>query len=466
METREEGYWQAPKRRPRNKQDLNRHRIIYTTQVLRIIAEAGNFDHACIKPSFDFLLATSCGAPLFDVGLKALVFQAFEKAGIGDEYTRLLLREVSPITGFVELGRRRQGAFFDALTSFEIICSLREDDIEMSHDKINSLLAYLRRLAVDCYKLGPDVSHWAWFMALLSRIGRPEPIRVLDRFCEDLLNLRNPDRCWSPPKPVEVPKITPPIVTDIMTTAHVLINLAELQPFFSLKYVDDLLCTPLEWLSKGYDGEKGWPNADGSIDPYLTALCLRVFLRCSVLPTSERIRSLAGRWLELDDFSTAQKYVKLVIKSNWRHMMNKKVFIVHGHDESAKYEFARLIEKEFGLEVIILHEQPNYGSMCIMDKFERYAAQCDAAFILLTPDDAIVSHDNDSDSVKSYRARQNVIFELGYFIAKLGKDRVFLLHNGDIEIPSDVSGILYIPFNKIQDAFLPIKKELEALRLI
>lgn len=303
-------------------------------------------------------------------------------------------------------------------------------------------------------------------MALLSRIGRPEPKRVFDRFCEDLLDSRNIDRCWSPPKPVEVPKITPSIVTDTMTTAHVLINMAELQRYISLKYSDDLLCTPLEWLSKGYDGEKGWPNADGAIDPYLTALCLRAFLRCSVLPTSERLRSLSERWLGLDDVSTVQVCVSKIVESDWRHVMNKKVFIVHGHDESAKFELARLIEKEFGLEVVILHEQPNYGSMCIMDKFERYASQCDAAFVLLTPDDVTIPHETDPASVKSYRARQNVIFEFGYFIAKLGKDRVFLLHKGDIEIPSDVSGILYIPFNKIQDVFLPMKKELEALRLI
>lgn len=159
---REEGYWQAPKRRPRSKQDLDRHRIIYTTQVLRSITEAGCHDPAWMRHSFEYLCSVSCGAPLFDVGLKALALQTVEKAGTGTEYSRQLLREVSPVTGFVELGRRRQGAFFDALISFEIICSLREDDRrELSQEKIDSLLAYLRRLAVEYYKLGPDVSQWA-----------------------------------------------------------------------------------------------------------------------------------------------------------------------------------------------------------------------------------------------------------------------------------------------------------------
>lgn len=82
--------------------------------------------------------------------------------------------------------------------------------------------------------------------------------------------------------------------------------------------------------------------------------------------------------------------------------------------------------------------------MTIIEKFEYYASDCAFAFILMTPDDRGGSK-NDSDS--QWRARQNVILELGWFMARLGRERVVILYSGELEIPSDISGVLYLKFD-------------------
>lgn len=118
------------------------------------------------------------------------------------------------------------------------------------------------------------------------------------------------------------------------------------------------------------------------------------------------------------------------------------VFIVHGHDESAKQSVARFIER-LGLRAVILHEQPNVGRT-IIEKFEDHA-EVACAVVLLTPDD--VGFSCDDPAAQRPRARQNVVFEFGLFIGKLGRNRVCALHKGDLELPSDLGGVLYIPFD-------------------
>jgi hypothetical protein len=110
----------------------------------------------------------------------------------------------------------------------------------------------------------------------------------------------------------------------------------------------------------------------------------------------------------------------------------KQVFVVHGHDVGAKESVARFLEK-LGLAPIILHEQPNVGRT-VIEKFEAFAT-VGFAVVLLTPDDACGT---------LHRARQNVILELGYFMGKLGRNRVCALHRAGVELPSDIQGILYV----------------------
>lgn len=115
-----------------------------------------------------------------------------------------------------------------------------------------------------------------------------------------------------------------------------------------------------------------------------------------------------------------------------------RVFIVHGHDEAVKEKTARCLEK-LGLEPVILNEQKN-GGKTIIEKIEENGSDVGFAVILLTADDKGKSK---KDSDYKSRARQNVVFEMGYFVAKLGRDRVFLLLEDGVEKPGDLDGIVY-----------------------
>lgn len=123
----------------------------------------------------------------------------------------------------------------------------------------------------------------------------------------------------------------------------------------------------------------------------------------------------------------------------------RKVFIVHGRDNSAKQEVARFIE-QLGLEAIILHEQANAG-MTIIEKIEHYSNDADFALILYTPcDKGRGTHE--SHLPPKDRARQNVVFEHGYLMAKLGRENVCSLVKGNIETPNDISGVVYVPLDE------------------
>ena len=121
---------------------------------------------------------------------------------------------------------------------------------------------------------------------------------------------------------------------------------------------------------------------------------------------------------------------------------NKRVFIVHGHDDKIKLDVARFLEK-LGFEAVILHEQSNQG-MTIIEKIEKNT-EVGYGIILYTPCDKGGTTNTPYRDMK-FRARQNVIFEHGYLIGKLGRKRVCALVDGDIERPSDIDGILYISY--------------------
>lgn len=118
-----------------------------------------------------------------------------------------------------------------------------------------------------------------------------------------------------------------------------------------------------------------------------------------------------------------------------------KVFVVHGHDHGAKEAVARCIEG-LGLKPIILHEQVN-GGRTVIEKLEQHA-DVGFAVVLLTPDD--VGAPSKGSRKRQPRARQNVILELGYFMAKLGRGRVCTLCAEGVERPSDILGVVYEPF--------------------
>jgi predicted nucleotide-binding protein len=136
----------------------------------------------------------------------------------------------------------------------------------------------------------------------------------------------------------------------------------------------------------------------------------------------------------------------------------KKVFIVHGHNDAILHESARFIET-LGLEVIVLREQPNSGRT-IIEKFEDYS-DVGFAIVLLTDDDIGGEKGLSIDKMKS-RARQNVIFELGYFIGVLERSNVCALYEKGVELPSDFSGILYTEIDNGGMWKFNLAKELKA----
>lgn len=114
------------------------------------------------------------------------------------------------------------------------------------------------------------------------------------------------------------------------------------------------------------------------------------------------------------------------------------VFIVHGHDGELKNEVALLLEKQ-RINGIVLSEQVNSGRT-IIEKFEDNSDKCGAAIILMTADDEGKSK---TDVELSKRARQNVIFEAGYFMGMRGRDKVIIIVESGVEIPSDLQGVVY-----------------------
>lgn len=138
---------------------------------------------------------------------------------------------------------------------------------------------------------------------------------------------------------------------------------------------------------------------------------------------------------------------------------NNNVFIIHGHDNVTKLEVARVIE-HLGLKACILHEQSNKGRT-IIEKIEAHSETVDFAIALLTPDDK--GYPKDKPDQESDRARQNVVFELGFFIGSIGRPRVVALYKNGVELPSDYNGIAYISFDDPEGWKLKLARELKEI---
>ena len=124
--------------------------------------------------------------------------------------------------------------------------------------------------------------------------------------------------------------------------------------------------------------------------------------------------------------------------------------------KDARNKWRRFLDRLVELNVVILHEQADRGRT-IIEKFEDHAAEVAFAVILLTADDvgglAPVPQEDEQDADRSEpdldpRARQNVVFEMGFFISALGRPNVVVLHEEGVELPSDISGVLYTPLDE------------------
>ena len=138
-------------------------------------------------------------------------------------------------------------------------------------------------------------------------------------------------------------------------------------------------------------------------------------------------------------------------------MVSTQVFVVHGRDEGTRNTVVRFLER-LDLDPIVLMEQPNEGRT-IIEKFEDYS-DVGYAVILCTPDD--VGKLNSDEEELRPRPRQNVILEWGFFIGKLGRDRVCALVVDDVEIPSDNDGVLYIQMDDANGWQFQLLRELNS----
>jgi predicted nucleotide-binding protein len=171
---------------------------------------------------------------------------------------------------------------------------------------------------------------------------------------------------------------------------------------------------------------------------------------------------ITGNWLSSigtkGTFFVSRASLHVKKESKKQDKNSKSVFIVHGHDDATKEKVARFVEKT-GLVAIILHEQVN-KDMTIIEKFEESSKNVNFAVVLFTPDD-IAYPLGDKETLKP-RARQNVVLEMGYFVGSLGRDRVYVLYKGDVELPSDILGVVYTKIDDRDSWKLSLAQELKS----
>ena len=139
---------------------------------------------------------------------------------------------------------------------------------------------------------------------------------------------------------------------------------------------------------------------------------------------------------------------------------NNKVFVVYGHDKAARNNLEAMLRR-WGLEPLILDQLPSEGQT-IIEKLESNTAKVEFAVVLSTPDD--IGYRSGHEDEAAYRARQNVVLELGMLLSKLGRKKVAILLNQqeNMERPSDIQGLIYIPYKDDleKEAGLTLAKEM------
>ncbi len=141
-------------------------------------------------------------------------------------------------------------------------------------------------------------------------------------------------------------------------------------------------------------------------------------------------------------------------------MRSATIFLVHGHNDARKHEVARALQTLTQREPVILHERPNRGQT-IIEKFERHARSAAFAIVLLTGDDEGHSVAEGADSLRP-RSRQNVVFELGFFVGAIGREHVVALYEKGVELPSDLNGLLYTELDQAGAWKTGLARELRA----
>jgi len=174
-----------------------------------------------------------------------------------------------------------------------------------------------------------------------------------------------------------------------------------------------------------------------------------------------KLRSLTSLYDRLELYEaqdeSAERYARLAIRAS-----GDPIFIIHGHDRAPALELKELLEEEAGITAVLMAREPHRGRT-LAEKFEEEAAECGFAFAVFTPDDAVRS-----DQGGEYeQMRPNVLFELGWFCGRIGRDRTCILYKTPAQIPSDLLGRGHHEFrDSVREVWLEIEQELRAAGLV
>jgi len=203
--------------------------------------------------------------------------------------------------------------------------------------------------------------------------------------------------------------------------------------------------------------ESFWSWIKGFLSSYAER---RNYLSEQFTPLLDELQGLPTTGLPHHSISSAWINPQAATFTNETVARNKRnIFIVHGRDNEVKQEVSRFIES-LNLKAIILHEQASSG-MTIIEKIEKYTNEVDFAIVLYTACDQGRGYHEGKQHPKD-RARQNVVFEHGYLMAKLGRKNVCALVKGEIETPNDVSGVVYVSMDQYGAWKIDIANELRA----
>ncbi len=153
--------------------------------------------------------------------------------------------------------------------------------------------------------------------------------------------------------------------------------------------------------------------------------------------------------------------VDAIIHRQVSAVRNRKVFVVYGHDGNARTQLEAMLRR-WDLEPIIIDQLVSTGAT-IIEKLEEHTNEVNFGIVLATPDD--IGYEKNNEDKKRYRARQNVVLELGMLLTKIGRSKVAILLSQaeDMEKPSDIDGLIYIPFrDNVEETKLSLAKEMQS----
>lgn len=152
--------------------------------------------------------------------------------------------------------------------------------------------------------------------------------------------------------------------------------------------------------------------------------------------------------------------VRAILEGKKPEKANRKVFVVYGHDGNARTQLEAMLRR-WDLEPLIIDQLVSSGAT-IIEKLEEFTQQAEFGIVLATPDD--IGYAKNKEDSKRFRVRQNVVLELGMLLAKMGRSKVAILLSQaeDMEKPSDIDGLIYIPFtNNVEETKVSLAKELK-----